>query len=64
MNLNNYNMKKYISFVLTLGNIAFTLISLHMSYKFYDQGNMEQCAVTLFFSAISFILYTQLSKRS
>ena len=56
-------MKKFIIFILSIGNAAFTLTALYMAYNFYYSGDTEQALVTLFFSVISFILFIQLSKK-
>ena len=54
---------KTLKFFFSIGTAIFTLLALYQSYNFFISGNKEQTFVTLFFSVISFILFTQISKK-
>ena len=54
---------KTVKFLLSIGTASFSLIALYNSYNFFLNGNSEQCGIALFFSLVSSILFTQISKK-
>jgi hypothetical protein len=54
---------KTLKFFFSIGTAIFTLLALYQSYNFFLLGNNEQTFITLFFSVVSFVLFTQISKK-